>query len=138
MTANLGLSQWASTDSVVREDFNADNALIDAAIAALPRIETGSYAGTGTSGSGAANTLSFDFKPKVLIIVSDNLSDHFFSIVINTLSLMRIEGVSNIYSNTVTWGDDSVTWYNGSNGGVGNAKYQLNVSGTSYSYFAIG
>jgi hypothetical protein len=35
-TANLSLSQWEATDGVCREDFNADNAIIDAALGAVP------------------------------------------------------------------------------------------------------
>lgn len=35
-TANLSLSQWAATDGVCREDFNADNLAIDAAVGAVP------------------------------------------------------------------------------------------------------
>ena len=31
-TANFGLNQWAATDPVVREDFNADNASIEEAL----------------------------------------------------------------------------------------------------------
>lgn len=34
-TTNYELNQWLSTDQVVRTDFNADNAKIDAALAAL-------------------------------------------------------------------------------------------------------
>jgi len=35
-TANIGLNQWESTDSVLREDFNADNQNLDTAINAIP------------------------------------------------------------------------------------------------------
>ena len=34
-TTNYELNQWLSIDQVVRTDFNADNAKIDAALAAL-------------------------------------------------------------------------------------------------------
>ena len=34
-TANYQLNQWLSTDPVVREDFNADNAKIEAALSEL-------------------------------------------------------------------------------------------------------
>ena len=33
-TANYGLSQWEATDRILMEDFNDDNAAIDAALAA--------------------------------------------------------------------------------------------------------
>ena len=50
-TTNLHLNQWAADDPVKREDFNADNAKIDAALHALStqtNIVTGSYVGNGT------------------------------------------------------------------------------------------
>ena len=34
-TENFALNQWVGTDPVLMEDFNADNAKIDAALAAL-------------------------------------------------------------------------------------------------------
>lgn len=41
-----------------------------AAVAARARIAVGSYAGTGTYGSGNPNNLTFDFEPKMLFIFS--------------------------------------------------------------------
>ena len=41
-TTNFGLNQWAAEDKVLREDFNADNAKIDAALKTIPKIATGS------------------------------------------------------------------------------------------------
>lgn len=38
-TPNLQLNQWAATDPVVRTDFNADNAKIDAAVGANPWVK---------------------------------------------------------------------------------------------------
>lgn len=35
-TENLNLNQWAAADGVCREDFNADNAAIDAAVGSIP------------------------------------------------------------------------------------------------------
>ncbi|MEG0778947.1 MAG: hypothetical protein RSG55_08870, partial [Oscillospiraceae bacterium] len=36
-TANLGLNQWVESDPFLREDANADNSRIDAAIGGLER-----------------------------------------------------------------------------------------------------
>lgn len=66
-TANFGLNQWAAEDSVLREEFNADNAKIDAALAALGRelIYTGSYVGDGTS----KRTIQLPITPKFIILM---------------------------------------------------------------------
>ena len=87
-TANYDLNQWLSTDQVLRTDFNADNAKLDAAlaekadqsaldalavskaeqsvvdalsaqVAAMPRIAAGTYVGTGTSDSSGPCRLDF-------------------------------------------------------------------------------
>ena len=69
-TSNYNLSQWAGEDRILREDFNADNAKIEAALlqhaAALAaagncKIVTGSYKGTNAYGSSGKSSLKFDF-----------------------------------------------------------------------------
>ena len=70
-TTNYELSQWLSADQVLRTDFNADNAKIDAALAetaaAVPRIAVGSYTGSGAS----ARTILVGFTPKAVILCSE-------------------------------------------------------------------
>ena len=39
-TANYQLNQWEPTDQVLRTDFNADNAKLDAALAEKAEVET--------------------------------------------------------------------------------------------------
>ena len=86
-TEHYELSQWLSTDQVVRTDFNADNAKTDAALAdleankadltdltaltqrvaaleALPHVVTGTYTGDGT----ASRFISLGFTPKALLV----------------------------------------------------------------------
>ncbi|MCI8304115.1 MAG: hypothetical protein HFF52_05745 [Lawsonibacter sp.] len=87
-TPNYNLSQWESEDKVLRTDFNADNAKIDAGLRALDtgkadkstvtalgsqlaaleartlRLATGSYTGAGTN----SRTVSFPFPPKFVWI----------------------------------------------------------------------
>ena len=79
-TPNYQLSQWERTDRVLMEDFNADNAKIDAALGTLAgqvsgkadasalaavsqsrncQAATTSYTGTGTSGENAPSSVSF-------------------------------------------------------------------------------
>ena len=48
-TTNYQLNQWAKSDRVLMEDFNSDNAKIDAALAGKAELVTGSYTGDGTN-----------------------------------------------------------------------------------------
>ena len=84
-TPNYSLNQWERDDRVLMEDFNADNAKIDAALgahtdmltahtAALAkkgncRIETRSYTGTGKNGDGVYVSIPFSAKPVAFIII---------------------------------------------------------------------
>jgi len=66
-TTNFGLNQWNSTDRIQMEDFNADNAKIDAALKSLQveHVYTGSFVGNGVTG----RTISLPFTPKFLIVI---------------------------------------------------------------------
>ncbi len=111
-------------------------------------IVTGSYAGTGTYGSGNPNSLTFDFKPKIVWIYA------FTSVSASTLLRTVESGGSNvipfdIIPNTYTkyfgfyysGGSDNaygkrdgntLYWYNNS------AYYQMNNTNRTYYYIAIG
>ena len=64
-TSNYGLNQWAAEDPVLREDFNQDNAKIDAALEATPKFAVGSYAGNG---SADAREIIVGFRPSLVYI----------------------------------------------------------------------
>ena len=92
-TPNYQLNQWEATDSFLRNDFNEDNAKIDAAIMAVKneaaealngykasvdaalaaagncRVTSGSYTGKGTYGSSNPTKLTLPFEPKLVVIV---------------------------------------------------------------------
>lgn len=102
-----------------------------------PKIETGSYVGTGTYGESNPNTLTFGFVPR-LVMVSPTAS----GFIDNTLSkpFLWFEGITSVldkangYNNNVTRDGNTISWYTG-------ASYplnQFNISGTSYYYIAIG
>ena len=67
-TTNYNLNQWEADDRVTREDFNADNAAIDAALKSVsdasPEIVFGTY--TGNTGSATPHTISIGRKPKAV------------------------------------------------------------------------
>ena len=143
-TTNYQLNQWGENDYVRREDFNADNAKIDAALAALgvaiaaaPKVAVGSYTGSGLCSVDSPRTLTFAFQPKLVIIVENSwgsLKAGTALISGQTLSA-GIGGGTNsgaCLSLTVSWSGNSVTWYGPS------AEKQLDMENTEYFYCAIG
>ena len=111
---------------VIGKDGKDVNELIDWLLDNCARIQTGTYTGTGTFGANNRNSLTFDFVPKMVFI---------------TLAGAAGLGANNGF----LWcGDPSVrtgvsvegktfTWY-----AAANAATQLNTSGSTYYYAAIG
>lgn len=95
----------------------------------VAHVEVGSYVGAGQYGSGRANTLSFTYEPK-LVIVQNSAEDP----GVPSSTLLWIDGVTNGGRNrTVTASGTTLSWYSSTN-----AAYQLNSSGVTYYYLAIG
>ena len=100
------------------------------------KIETGSYNGTGVYGSANKNTLSFSLTPKIVVIYRRSTSSGF------QMVMPYIYGEHSFWTGTMSTNQEQIvsisgntmSWY--SNGG--NASYQLNVSGLTYYYAAIG
>lgn len=83
-TTNFQLTQWEKTDRIMMEDFNRDNAAIDAALksnadkaAALQTalagagncsIEIKSYTGNGNYGQNNPSRITFSKKPKFVLL----------------------------------------------------------------------
>lgn len=145
-TSNYQLSQWDAEDRIQREDFNSDNAKVDAALksqmdalaaeqtarealAAVVakcgncQIYTTSYTGTGTSGSNGATTLTFSKPPLLIIISSSDVSG-----VCAWQGTMRAIFTTTTVSCTTTFSNDrkTVSWYRN------NPADQMNKSGTIY------
>lgn len=113
------------------------------------QVYAGSYVGVGGYGSSKANTLTFPFKPKlVLISRADTQSTLNVFICYVTLifgctraasTQVQDNGASTGISGrmlSVSWDDNTVSFYCTS--AAGNANYQLNESGITYNYIAIG
>ena len=82
-TTNYQLSQWAKSDQVKMEDFNADNLKIDGALKAeadaraaavqavadtVPKIAAGTYTGDGA----ATRVIELGFTPKAVYVCPPN------------------------------------------------------------------
>lgn len=116
------------------------------AVADRSKIATGSYTGTGTSGSANPNTLTLGFKPKVLFVKArenngwrnDSTYRVFIDAFMWTNGMTRCTTSSGIQgynrTNYFTVSETGISWYaDSSYYGV-----QLNNSGTVYDYVAFG
>ena len=105
------------------------------------QIYAGSYVGTGTYGQSNPNTLTFPFEPKVVFVTNTNQSSlpsrYFITPLIQGVTqASSISGNSSngalIYTIVAAWEGKGVSWYGT------NVSNQLNTSGQTYSYIAIG
>jgi hypothetical protein len=105
----------------------------------LVHVETGSYTGTGTAGSGGsgtANSLTFSYKPRLVIIVqaggsfATSQGDGFMWQNPNTAAT----------NNVVSLNDKMLSWITTSTttSTSTRAKAQMNTSGQTYYYIALG
>lgn len=103
------------------------------------KIESGTYSGTGVYGSGNANSITFGFTPKLVIIRTTGTSNYNqmvapyiygnteFLVGTGTTATQWRRQVASVSGNTLTWYSDG-----------GNAASQLNASGKTYYWTAIG
>ena len=150
-TTNYNLNQWEANDRVTRADFNADNAKIDAALAAAAsggaKIAAGTYTGTGTYGVGNPNSLTFDFEPKLVIIMRPpaDYSSYTYEAAVwirgqpygnQHFSESSGGSTGRCMSITLNWSGNTLFWY--AEGSGANAGMQLNVTNQPYYYAVIG
>ena len=85
-TTNYQLNQWAKSDRVLMENFNSDNAKIDAALGAL-QIVTGTYTGSGNDANCRVD-VALGFRPKAVIVMANKFqfsgNGAFFALAIDT------------------------------------------------------
>ena len=148
-TQSLNLPQFAATDRIHHDDFNAAFAAIDAGTGNC-RIAMGSYVGTGEYGSAHPRTLSYAFTPKMIFIQEQttsifngpagNMPNRLFALNGVTRITSPVDGNS---SNTLLlrlqWSESGVSWYTDTNSSSYNPSgVQLNAVGRTYFYVAIG
>ena len=146
-TSNYGLSQWSKSDRIQMEDFNADNAKIDAALAAQAstlsahaaqlaklgncQVWTTTYKGTGTVGPDHPTSLTFPKRPVFAMIDSGSGKPSFLlpqsGILYNAGSNDR---------NNLTWNGATASWYLVTTG-TPFAAYQLNARDVVYYVTAL-
>ena len=145
-TEHYNLNQWAPEDRVMREDFNADNAAVDAALAGIAlhncKLYMGSYVGTGNRASSAdsenAVVLKFPFRPMVVFMHLELLDAESGVPAYHILFRDKTSGYNSSgtqKSLSLVWGEDSVTLHTTSSG---TAAGMFNGSDTTYRYIALG
>ena len=139
-TEHLGLTLWDADDPVLRTEFNANHQKLDTFLASMPRMAAGSYEGTGDSGPDAPNTLSFDFQPMLVVILADSSYAHrpanmFIQGQSKSSGLTMIDSSVDSADLVLSWIGNTLSWYCDYGD---SAMRQLNESGRTYRYFAIG
>ena len=156
-TANYQLSQWEPEDKVLRTDFNADNAKIDAAIkaeadarasgmAALSKTVSGhadaldkkgncrivlqTYTGTGTFGYEHPTMRYFPGKPLMVRFMSPT-DGHSVTALYGSRGSYYAAG-SHAYSVSVIWSGNSVGLWHSTG-----ASQQMNLEGATYQVLAL-
>ena len=85
-TTNYQFNQWAKSDRLMMDDFNADNAKIDAALGAL-QIVTGIYTGSGNDANCRVD-VALGFRPKAVLVMANKFqfsgNGAFFALAVDT------------------------------------------------------
>ena len=137
-TANFQLTQWEKTDRIMMEDFNRDNAAIDAALksnadkaAALQtalagagkcRIAVTGYTGKGKYGIENSNQLTFQYPPLAVFIFGEDVG------LMSRGKRLYVVRSGSTASAEATWAavGKSVRWHSG------HATAQMNVENVFY------
>lgn len=96
-----------------------------------PKIATGSYTGTDTYGESNPNSLTFDFEPKIVIFMP--VTTGFGAVMAPDSRYAKFIGSESGSYCRPTFNGTVLTWYS-----TKDKYYQLNSSGESYNYIAIG
>ena len=151
-TENYGLCQWEATDQVLRTEFNADNAKVDAALTGLAEkdtsleetltdqatvlssrgncnIYTTFYVGTG--GSGATQPTQVTMPEQILLLLVSSSKDRAgYAIWGGKMWVFYYTNTLNCTTSFLN-GGKTVSWY------FTNPAEQLNESGVTYYVTAL-
>mgnify|MGYP001029955664 CR=1 FL=1 len=147
-TPHYNLNQWERDDRILMEDFNEDNAKIDAALKAEAEARTAlaaqvakrgnckiwntDYMGTGTYGQDNPTSVTFPELPLFALITTSGGA--FMLLMPGSSYGVYHSAGSGSGENSVKWSGNTVTWYASTHP----SQYvQLNVSGVPYYVFAF-
>lgn len=106
------------------------------AIAARAKCSMGTYTGTGTYGSGKKNTLTFQFEPKLVLVMSSPQFCLFLRGLNTGLKRNNEDTGAERYIQTAAWDGTTLTWYITTTNGAAEtytlaANQQLNAKNTN-------
>ena len=137
----LGEKATATALAAEAENRSAALAALQASLAAAIgsggktcRIFTGSYTGTGRSGSGNPTVIVTGFRPLVLVLTSKNGT--FVRIRHTDATFADHDFSGGNVTNQMTWGADRISWYNTVSSSAN--ERQANESGVTYYYLVLG
>lgn len=98
-----------------------------------PAIETGAYVGTGVYGSSNRNSLTFHFVPKTVVVAGNG--DVMIWNQGSAKALTMLDGTGSISNRSMlaSQSEKTLSYYSDSM-----ARYQMNASGQTYNYYALG
>jgi hypothetical protein len=99
------------------------------------QIQSGSYVGTGTSGSSNPTIINCNFEPKLVVVFSDN-GGWFIAVRDSVNGYFMIN--SSISKPNTVWEENTLKIYQGSAGSTDNATKQMNILNETYKWVAIG
>ena len=115
------------------------------------KIQTGSYVGTGTYGSSAPCSLTFDFVPKLVIIQgtgeASSISNDYKIVALNGINTASSLFFENLNTNVgwflmvaITWNGNTMQWYalDSYHEVKASSSSQLNSNNNTYYYIALG
>ena len=138
-TANYGLNQWDAGDRIMVEDFNADNAKVDAALGdheeRVDALET-TCASLGNclfytasyTGNGGTASHTFPHKPMVVMIKTPYTP---YQLIFWQGQTSVYPIGANYYEVNLTWNGNTVSWSSN------NLDYGANQKGTTYHILAL-
>ena len=140
-TPNYALSQWERDDRVLMEDFNADNAKIDAALAALAEAHAAleaksgnvtmsvfTYTGTGTHGSSNPTRITFPQMPAAFIVLGSAMLIGSGGKTLATISF-SLGGYGHTHATDVSWSGNVLSIIGSDAGRQMNEKVMYTVIG---------
>ena len=130
-TTNYALCQWEPTDPVIRTDFNADNAKLDAALAVLSesrncQIYTTTYTGTGSGG----RTLTFPRKPILVFVMGGIVT---FMAAMQGASYIYLRYGISVSKSSATWSGNTLSWSQSES----SPELSANIAGETYYVVAL-
>ena len=106
------------------------------------QIATGSYVGTGTYGESNQNTLTFEFEPKLVIALRNDIGIQTNAGGYLTESFIWISGLTQVDVGILSSNSSNILYISINGNSIEYysriASSQLNVSGETYNYFAFG